>query len=95
MKIVIACGNGIGSSLACKMAVESVLKDLGTSVQVDHCSMLSASSTRADILMGGINFKTQFDQFSGYKYKIYLNSLVNRNEIRDKLVPVLSENGII
>ena len=88
INILMVCGNGCGSSLVCQMAVEAVLKELGVQAHVDHSDMLSASSKQADILIAGINFKTQL-----FPNKIYLKSLVNRQEIREKLQKVLQENN--
>ena len=42
LSILMVCGNGCGSSLICKMAVEAVLKELGVQAKVDHSDMLSA-----------------------------------------------------
>lgn len=91
--ILMVCGNGCGSSLICQMSVEAVLKELGVSAHVDHSDMLSASSKSADILIAGVNFKPHFDSFKLFPNKIYLNSLVNKQEIKSKLQPVLEENG--
>lgn len=91
--ILMVCGNGCGSSLVCQMAVEAVLKELGVEAHVDHSDMLSASSKRADILIAGVNFKPHFDTFKLFSNKIYLHSLVSKKEIREKLQPVLQENG--
>lgn len=93
VKIMIVCANGIGSSLTCQMAVESVLKELGADAKVEHTSMLSASAQKADILIAGMNFKERFDKFRGFPIKIYLRSIVSKNEIREKLQPILEENG--
>ena len=93
INILMVCGNGCGSSLVCQMAVEAVLKELGVQAHVDHSDMLSASSKQADILIAGINFKTQFDTFKLFPNKIYLKSLVNRQEIREKLQKVLQEHN--
>ena len=86
INILMVCGNGCGSSLVCQMAVEAVLKELGVQAHVDHSDMLSASSKQADILIAGIKFKL-------FPNKIYLKSLVNRQEIREKLQKVLQENN--
>ena len=55
--------------------------------------IIVTSSKQADILIAGINFKTQFDTFKLFPNKIYLKSLVNRQEIREKLQKVLQENN--
>ena len=95
IKIMIVCANGIGSSLTCQMAVEAVLKELGVQAKVEHSSMLAASAQKADILVAGLNFKERFDKFRGFPIKIYLKSIVSKSEIREKLQPVLEENGWI
>lgn len=93
LQILMVCGNGCGSSLICQMTVEAVLKELGVQAHVDHSDMLSASSKSADILIAAVNFKPHFDTFKLFPNKIYLNNLVSKQEIREKLQPVLEENG--
>jgi len=85
LSILMVCGNGCGSSLVCQMAVEAVLKELGVQAKVDHSDMLSA----------GVNFKPHFDKFNSFPNKIYLNSLISKQEIKTKLQPILEENGWI
>ena len=41
MKILMVCGNGLGSSFACQMTVETVLQELGVSASLDHCDLSS------------------------------------------------------
>ena len=86
LSILMVCGNGCGSSLVCQMAVEAVLKELGVQAKVDHSDMLSAASKTADI---------HFDKFNSFPNKIYLNSLISKQEIKTKLQPILEENGWI
>lgn len=93
ISVLMVCGNGCGSSLICQMAVESVLNELNVKAHIDHSDMLSAASKRAEILIAGINFKPHFDSFNNFPHKIYLKSLINQNEIREKLKPVLEANG--
>ncbi len=93
ISILMVCGNGCGSSLVCQMSVEAVLDELGVKANIDHSDMLSAASKHAEILIAGINFKPHFDNFQDFPNKIYLNSLVNKDEIREKLKPVLEANG--
>ena len=63
--------------------------------KVDHSDMLSAASKTADILIAGVNFKPHFDKFNSFPNKIYLNSLISKQEIKTKLQPILEENGWI
>lgn len=51
LKILTVCGLGQGSSLILRMNVESVLKTMGISADVEHTDVSSASSMRADIII--------------------------------------------
>lgn len=45
--------------------------------------------------IAGVNFKPHFDKFNSFPNKIYLNSLISKQEIKTKLQPILEENGWI
>lgn len=93
LNILAVCGAGLGSSFACQMSVESVLKELGVEAKLDHTDISSASGARADIIISGKNFEKQFERYSINCPKIFLERLVDKNEIREKLIPVLKEMG--
>ena len=95
LSILMVCGNGCGSSLVCQMAVEAVLKELGVQAKVDHSDMLSAASKTADILIAGVNFKPHFDIFYSFNNKIYENRIIIKHKFKQKLQPILEENGWI
>ena len=75
------------------MAVESVLNELGVKANIEHSDMLSAASKHEEIFIEVINFKPHFDHFQDFPNNIYLQSLVNHNEILEKMKPVLEANG--
>lgn len=89
MDILVVCGAGLGSSFACQMSVESVLKELGVEAKVEHSDISSAAGTRADILILASNFKNQIEKYNLTSKVIYLERLIDKNEIRSKLEPVL------
>lgn len=93
MKILVVCGAGLGSSFACQMTVETVLKDLGVEAKVDHSDVASAASANVDILMLASNFKNQIEKYNLTNEVIYLDRLVDKNEIKSKLEPVLRKMG--
>lgn len=95
LKILMVCGAGLGSSFACQMSVEAVLKDLGVEAKLDHCDISSASGMNADIIISGKNFETQFKHYNISATKIFLDRLVDKNEIKEKLVPVLKEKNVL
>ena len=98
LKILFVCGAGLGSSFACQMAAEDVLNKLGVTANLDHSDISSASSSNADIIITASNYETQFKKFSIDSEKtkiIYLKNIISKEEIENKLTPVLKEKQII
>lgn len=95
LKILIVCGAGLGSSFACQMTVESVLSDLNVKASLDHSDVSSAAGYGADLVIAASNFESQFKRYDIKSETIFLNNLVDKNEIREKLVPFLKEKGVL
>ena len=95
LQILVVCGAGLGSSFACQMSVESVLQDIGVEAKVDHSDISSAAGTRADIIISGKNFESQFQRYDLAVDLIFLERLVDKKEIEEKLVPVLQSKGAL
>ncbi|MBM7541169.1 PTS sugar transporter subunit IIB [Amphibacillus cookii] len=95
LKILVVCGAGLGSSFACQMSVESVLQDIGVKADLDHSDISSAAGTRADIIISGKNFESQFQRYDLPMDLIFLERLVDKKEIEEKLVPVLKAKGAL
>lgn len=95
LKILTVCGAGLGSSFACQMSVEAVLKDLGVSAKLDHTDISSVAAQSADIVISGKNFEKQFERISINCPAIFLDRLVDKNEIKEKLSPVLKDLGAL
>ncbi len=95
LKILTVCGNGLGSSFACQMTTEKLLNELGVEAKMDHIDLSSVSGQNADIIISGKNFEKQFERVSVNCPTIFLNRLVDKDEIREKLVPVLEEMGVL
>lgn len=98
VKILFVCGAGLGSSFACQMAAEDVLKKIGVEARLDHSDISSAVSNKPDIIMTAQNFQKQFEKFSIDPKQtaiIYLKNIVSKQEIEEKLVPVLQEKGVL
>ena len=83
---------------ACQMTVETVLAQIGAEANLDHCDISSAVSMRPDIILTASNFKTQFEKFNidpNETKLIYLKNIVSKDEIKEKLTPVLKEIGAL
>jgi PTS system ascorbate-specific IIB component len=82
-KILVVCGNGLGSSLILKMKVQSVLKELNnTDVEVEHCDLTTAESERADLI---VVVKDLASHFEGKRPYITVTNIMNTDELRTKL----------
>lgn len=95
MKILMVCGNGLGSSFACQMTVEGVLQELGVQAELDHCDLSSARSMKADLILSGRNFEPQFKNLAINTPQIFLDRLVDQKEIKAKITPFLKEKGLL
>lgn len=85
------CGAGLGSSFACEMSVQDVLNEENIESSLSHCDISTASSSSADIIITGANFASQFKQYDIAAEIIYLQRMVDKEEIREKLLPVLEK----
>ena len=92
MKILMVCGNGLGSSFACQMTVETVLQELGVSASLDHCDLSSVKGMKADLILSGKNFESQFANLELTTPTIFLNRL--EMCIRDRLSAMTAMHGI-
>ena len=75
LQILTVCGAGLGSSFACQMSVDAVLKELGVEAKLD--------------------FEKQFERYTLDCPTIFLDRLVDKNEIKEKLTPVLKDLGVL
>ena len=93
LTIYFICGAGLGSSLACQMTAEDVLRAKGFDERLEHDSISSVSGIHADIIVSAENFATQFDKFQldpSIKL-VFLHNIVDKGEIEEKLIPVNEE----
>ncbi len=95
LKILTVCGAGLGSSFACQMSVEAVLKNLGVTATLDHTDISSVAAQTADIIISGKNFEKQFERITVHCPTVFLDRLVDKNEITEKLTPILKELGAL
>lgn len=93
LKILAVCGAGLGSSFACQMSVEAVLRELGVDAKLDHTDISSVAAQTADIVISGKNFEKQFERITINCPTIFLEKLVDKTEIKEKITPVLKELG--
>jgi PTS system ascorbate-specific IIB component len=95
VRIIAVCGAGLGSSFACQMAIEQAMKALGVNAKVSHTdtSTISAIANEADIIVSGKNYQKLMEKKNLPKPVVFLDRLVDKNEITEKLTPLLKELG--
>lgn len=88
LKVIAACGNGMGSSQMIKMKITKVFKKLGVDVSVDHNSVGAAQSMASnyDAVFVSQNFVGNFKSAADKGTKIIgLKNLLSEQEIEEKI----------
>lgn len=90
IKVLAACGNGMGSSLIIKMKIEKVLKDMGLQCEVHHASVGQAKSDARnfDLVLVSAMFVKEFTNVGKAKI-VGLVNLLSEDEIKTKVKEAL------
>ena len=88
MKILIVCGNGLGSSLMLEMAVKEVLKELNSNAEVGHADLFSAKSESADLFLGAREIIDNLDD--GSRTVASVKNIMDKAEIKAAIAPYLA-----
>lgn len=97
VKILCVCGNGLGSSFACQMAIEGVMRKLGVECKCDHdgVSSVAGAARNFDLICAAENFQAQIENANTGLPCVFLHRLVDKKEIEEKITPVLQEMDLI
>jgi ascorbate PTS system EIIB component len=88
-KILAVCGMGLGSGLLVRMQVEKVLKQAGieATVEVTDISSARGPASGVDII---VTTEELAPQLGSVKAKVIpLRNLLDLNELREKLIPII------
>lgn len=89
LKVLVACGNGMGTSMIIKMKAESAFRKSGLEATIDHGAVGEAASSAGsyDIVFCPNNLVNQFDAFkNSTTVKIIgLKNVLSEAEMVDKL----------
>lgn len=93
LKILAACGSGMGSSMIIKMKIDSVLKELDIEHTVDHVSVGQGKTMAKnyDLVIVQNTFVHEFNVGKDTKV-IGLINLMSEEELKEKLVYALNLN---
>ena len=83
MRIMVVCGNGLGSSFIMEMNIKKALTEMGKVAEVDHTDLTSARTVQADIFIGAADIVGQLDD--GSRTIVTLENMMSIPEIKSKL----------
>jgi PTS system ascorbate-specific IIB component len=91
LKVLAACGNGMGSSTMIKIRIEQVLKELNLEFKVDHSSVGEAKGRAKDydLILVGMPFVKDFSFVNAKTKVIGLVNLMSAVEIKGKVTEAL------
>ncbi|MED3936390.1 PTS sugar transporter subunit IIB [Priestia megaterium] len=82
-KILVVCGNGLGSSFIVEMNVKKILVELSVEAQVSHTDLTTSKTEQADIYLGSADIVNQLDD--GTRTVVALQNILNQAEIKGAL----------
>lgn len=89
LRVIAACGNGMGSSQIIKMKITKIFKKLGIDAKIDHNSVAVAvsSAMNYDVVVVSANFVNKFDNAAARGVKIIgVKNLLSEQEIEEKVI---------
>lgn len=89
LKVIAACGSGMGSSQIIKMKIEKIFKKLGISVQIHHSSVSEAKNLAPnyDVVFCSEALKGNFaNAAANGTIVIGLKNLLSEQEIEQKII---------
>lgn len=85
-KVLIVCGNGLGSSFIVEINVKKIVAELGKEADVSHTDLTSAKSEQADLIIAA---KDIAEQLAGHSAPLFgLTNLLDNARIKE----ILAEN---
>lgn len=87
LKVIAACGSGMGSSQIIKMKLNKIFKKLGIDARIEHTSIGIARTQASsyDVVFCSENFKSTFAKVSNNTIIVPLKNLLSEQEIEEKI----------
>lgn len=93
MKIAAVCGSGLGTSFMVEMNIQKILKELGVSdVEVNHYDLGSVSPDVADVFVVASDLASSTGHLGNV---IVLDSIIDMNELTEKITKLCQDQGLI
>lgn len=91
MKLLAVCGSGLGTSFMVEMNIQQILGELGIKdVEVSHSDLSSATAGDADVFFLAKDIAEGGDHLGNV---IVLESIIDMDELREKVTAVMKENN--
>ncbi|MCC5892383.1 PTS sugar transporter subunit IIB [Exiguobacterium sp.] len=82
-KILVVCGNGLGSSFIMELNVKKALDQMGKEAEVSHTDIATARTEPADIYLGAQDIITTLDD--GTRTIVALENVMDIEQIKAEL----------
>lgn len=82
-KILVVCGNGLGSSFIIEMNVKNMLKEMGIEAEVSHTDLATSKTEKADLYLGAKDLVEALDD--GTRNVAKLTNILDLDELREAL----------
>lgn len=93
MKIAAICGTGLGSSFMIQMNIKKVLADLGVEdIELSHYDLANTTNDLADVFIMGRDIAPAATHL---KKVIALNSIIDKEELKEKLIVLCKELNLL
>ncbi len=89
MKILTVCGMGFGTSLMLKMFIQDLLKEMNIKAETDVSDLGSVKGSQVDLVVAPADMKGHLADLK--TRVIYIDNLIDKSEIRSKVVPLLKQ----
>ena len=93
VNIVTVCGNGLGSSLMLKMAIEEICEENHLKVNVESCHCHAAQGKKSDLIVTVKELAKQFEGTNVVVVRSYINKTKIAEDILEPIKKKISENG--
>ncbi len=89
LKILVVCGNGLGSSFLMEMNINKVLKEIDAEVEVDHSDLTSAKGIKTDIIVGTKDITSQLVGYA--EVLVELDNIIDLQSMKEKVIEALEK----
>jgi PTS system ascorbate-specific IIB component len=89
-KVLIVCGNGLGSSFMVEISAKKILKELGIEAEVAHTDLTTSKTEQADLYIG--SHELMGNLVDGTRNVVGMKNLLSKEELRQVLEANLKED---